>query len=160
MFCLQVLYQCWPPPCRDVLASAVIQWANMSRWVATLFWLTRFCVQNQNLTHDRSDARCTRWGLQHTVHVMRCTTQHGWWARHTTRVMKGATHSAHNNVHNHGTGDRRNARLGCSTGNTMGFFCHTAPTTHHTTPAMDVPLMVMGSTHGFTLKPIVLTPQD
>src|SRR5712671_3466347 len=39
--------------------------------------------------------------------------------------------------------------LGCSTGDTAGFFCHSAP----------VPLAVTGLTRGFTLTTIILTPR-
>jgi hypothetical protein len=47
--------------------------------------------------------------------------------------------------------------LGCSTGDTAAFFCHTATCTRHTTSAMDRTLVGAGSTHGFYSKIMVLT---
>src|SRR5712671_2018016 len=54
---------------------------------------------------------------------------------------------------------RRISWLVFCTGDTAGFFCHTAPVTHHTAPIVGTLLAVMGSTRGFTLKTMVLTPQ-
>ena len=41
-------------------------------------------------------------------------------------------------------------------GDTAGFFCHTAPITHHTAPAVGTPLTVGGSTRGVCSKTVVL----
>jgi len=60
-------------------------------------------------------------------------------------------------------GEASNLKIPCQLvfcmGDTVGVFCHTAPVTHHTAPIVGTLLVVMGSTHGFTLKTMVLRPR-